>query len=122
MNQDQNQTPPRPPQSQIGLGGDAQVQNLSGIAPAVVDAFLNANAKKPVTPLHGGAVTAPDPISPRSPDSLGDFPAVDAAAVKQRKAKIRHLAMMVAAGDPGDEPGPGATATASPPGPPPPSP
>lgn len=96
MNQDQNNTPPRPPQSQVGLGGDAQAQNLAGIAPAVVEAFLNANQKKKAVPPPPAAVTAPEPVSPRRPDKLGDFPALDAESVKQRQLKIRHLAMMIA--------------------------
>lgn len=95
MTNDQNNTPPRPPQSGIGLGGDAPVQNLAGIAPAVVDAFLNANAKKKAAAAPPpSAVTAPEPVSPRSPASLGAFPAMDGEALKQRQMKIRHLALM----------------------------
>ena len=95
MNHDQTPPSKRPPQSASGLGGDAQVQNLAGIAPAVVEAFLNANAKKrPVAPPPD-AVTSPEPLaSPRSPEKLGDFKALDLEAVKQRQLKIRHLAMM----------------------------
>jgi hypothetical protein len=108
MNPDQNQTPPRPPQSEIGLGGDAPVTALSGIAPAVVDAFLNANARRPAPEPAPAAVTDPEPAaSPRSPESLGDFPALDTQAVKQRQMKIRHLAALMAQA-PEDDPPPAA--------------
>ena len=96
MTNDQNNTPPRPPQSTVGLGGDGAAQNLAGIAPAVVDAFLNANAKKKPVPPPPGAMTAPDPVSPRSPEKLGAFREMDPEALKQRQLKIRHLAMMIA--------------------------
>lgn len=46
--------PPPPPQPPLGLGSAGKGgKNLSGIAPAVVDAFLNANGRK-----AGGAMTS----------------------------------------------------------------
>lgn len=85
---DDDATPPRPPQSQIGLGGaDKGAKNLAGIAPAVVDAFLNANGRK--------SVTSPEAPSPRRPEHLGSFAQVDPQALVQRQLKIRELAKAI---------------------------
>ncbi|MDB5101964.1 MAG: hypothetical protein JWM80_6385 [Cyanobacteria bacterium RYN_339] len=86
-----------------GLGADQQDRNLQGIAPAVVDAFLNAGSKKnqpPAPDLEAGSGLFTAPLEPgaslslpRSGDSLGAFKVgSDNDDVKSKFKRIKAMA------------------------------
>lgn len=94
---------PRTPTTRLGTGPlpGSEGGQLQGIAPAVVEAFLNSGVRK--KDAGKNLFTAPLPkiedASPRKPATLGAFrAAADAPAIAERADKIRELAAMVRAG------------------------